>query len=101
MKKILPALLLIIGFYPAITVAQDTSPPCSTAAHHQFDFWLGDWEVFGPADTIVGYNRVIGMLNGCVIQENWQSKGPYTGTSYNYYDSVVGIISKIFNARCW
>ena len=28
--------------------------PVPTAAHHQFDFWLGEWEVLDLAGQVVG-----------------------------------------------
>ena len=39
--------------------AQDAKPaPCSAPEHRQFDFWLGDWEVKGPAGKVAGRNMV-------------------------------------------
>ena len=60
---------------------------CDTPEGHQFDFWVGEWDVYGPADTIVGYNTIKKIQGGCILQENWRSgSSAYTGTSYNFYN---------------
>lgn len=59
---------------------------CASAQYKQFDFWVGDWEVFDPKGKKVGENRVIKVLGGCAIQEHWVSVGRSRGYSYNIYD---------------
>ena len=77
-------ILFIAVFISGSLFAQNA---CDTPEGHQFDFWVGEWEVFGPADTIVGYNSIIKMQDGCILRENWRSgSGSYTGTSYNFYN---------------
>ena len=62
--------------------------PCSSKEYKQFDFWLGNWEVFDVKNKLIGTNRVVKMPNACAIQENWASTpGPSLGTSYNYYNA--------------
>ncbi|MGZ3445268.1 MAG: hypothetical protein ACXWLG_06895, partial [Myxococcaceae bacterium] len=46
-------------------------PPCSTAGHRQFDFWVGDWEVQTPKGTAAGENKVEKILDGCALRESW------------------------------
>jgi len=54
--------------------AQDAKPaPCSAAEHRQFDFWLGDWEVKGPAGKVAGRNSISSTHNGCVVVESWKA----------------------------
>jgi tetratricopeptide (TPR) repeat protein len=61
--------------------------PCKTPEYHQFDFWLGDWEVQDPAGNVVGHNAVTAEQDGCLIVEHWAATGgAQTGTSFNYYD---------------
>lgn len=68
--------------------AQDAKPaPCSAPEHRQFDFWLGDWEVRGPAGKVAGYNTITSMHNGCVLAESWKGNGGVTGSSFNVYDA--------------
>lgn len=82
--------LLSLGMLPA--VAQDAeapSPPCSEAAFHQFDFWLGDWEVTAPDGTFAGNNKITREENGCLILERWTSANGGTGQSYNFYNPAT------------
>jgi len=69
--------------------AQDAKPaPCSAAEHRQFDFWLGDWEVKGPAGKVAGRNSISSIHGGCVLYESWKGIGGVTGTSFNVYDAA-------------
>ncbi len=62
-------------------------PPCSTAEHRQFDFWLGEWEV-REAGKVAGINRITRILGGCALREEWSGASGTTGTSLNMYDAV-------------
>jgi hypothetical protein len=59
-------------------------PPCATPLHRQFDFWIGTWDVTGPAGTFAGTNRIEPADGGCALTESWSSaRGDYTGRSLN------------------
>ncbi|GAB3100696.1 hypothetical protein [Lysobacter terrae] len=62
---------------------------CEAAEHRQFDFWLGEWEVFGGprGDTRVGTNRIERSENGCWLVEHWQGASGNHGTSTNAWDA--------------
>ena len=62
---------------------------CGTAAHRQFDFWLGDWEVASPQGAPAGTNRVEHILEGCALQEHWEASDGSKGTSLSSYDAVT------------
>jgi hypothetical protein len=63
------------------------SPPgCTAPEHRQFDFWLGDWIVQGPAGKILGENHITSLHKGCVLFENWTGTGGFTGSSLNVYE---------------
>jgi hypothetical protein len=67
--------------------AQDAKPaPCSAPEHRQFDFWLGEWEVRGPAGKVAGQNSIASTHGGCVVLESWKGTGGVTGSSFNVYD---------------
>jgi hypothetical protein len=70
------------------TTGKPPSPPgsCTSVEYRQFDFWIGDWEVYRPDGKPAGTNRIRRILGGCVIQENWSGVGGSSGTSYNIYD---------------
>ncbi len=46
------------------------APACDTPQHHQFDFWLGDWQVFDATDKLVAFDRVEKRYDGCVVEQN-------------------------------
>ena len=67
--------------------AQDAKPaPCSAPEHRQFDFWIGDWDVKGPAGKVAGHNVITSIHGGCVVLERWKGAGGVTGSSFNVYD---------------
>jgi hypothetical protein len=85
------ASLLLLLLTSTTLYSQNPGPaPCSSPEYHQFDFWIGDWEVWGQADTVVGYNQVEQILGTCVIMENWTGKGGSTGKSFNLYNQRTG-----------
>lgn len=61
--------------------------PCCSKNYRQFDFWLGDWNVYDTLGSKIGENLVVALQDHCVLQENWKSKNS-TGTSYNYFNSL-------------
>ena len=47
--------------------------PCDSGNEfHQFDFWVGEWDVHDAAGTLVGQNRISRREKGCVLLEEWQ-----------------------------
>jgi hypothetical protein len=81
---IIPLILLCIN----TTAQQPPTKPCSTdTIFRQFDFWIGDWEVFGVKGK-AGDSKIERILDSCVILENWTSaKQGYTGKSFNTYNA--------------
>ena len=65
--------------------AADTG--CPDARSHQFDFWIGNWEVTNADDTVAGHNRIEPILDGCVLQETWAGVSGSAGTSLNFFDT--------------
>jgi uncharacterized protein DUF1579 len=79
---------------PAASAAPATKP-CTGPEFHQFDFWIGDWELtvrgrnsptsdqWGEAK---GQQHVESILSGCAIAEHFSADGPGTpwaGASYS------------------
>jgi hypothetical protein len=67
--------------------------PCENLpAARQFDFWIGEWDVYPTANPNVkaGVNKITRKSSGCVIEEDWESTGPHNGVSLNYFDPVTG-----------
>lgn len=66
---------------------QNQKAPCDTEKHNEFNFWVGDWNVYNTKGALIGTNKILKMQSNCVMQENWESKtSPNKGTSYNYVD---------------
>jgi hypothetical protein len=61
--------------------------PCRTdSLFHQFDFWIGTWDVrvaAGPAGT----NEITSLLDQCLVLENWTDRFGGQGKSMNFYDT--------------
>jgi len=69
------------------TYAQATG--CSEPAHHEFDFWLGEWDVTdNSSGNFAGNNTIQNMEGGCMLLESWVGASGSTGTSVNYYNPI-------------
>jgi hypothetical protein len=44
--------------------------PCADRKSHQFDFWIGEWNVTADGKP-AGTNSIQPILDGCVLQETW------------------------------
>lgn len=92
-KRILSLLLLPLALFaqqsqPATFVAPVNPPPQRPPVNHDFDFWIGDWEVTVRATgKLAGYNKIEARHGGRVLVENYTSIGAYTGMSLNGYDA--------------
>ena len=78
------------GEQAAQTPAQP-QPVCeSNSKFNDFDFWLGEWNVYSNDATrqFQGSNSVTKQHQNCLIMENWTSAQGGTGSSMNYYDAV-------------
>lgn len=80
------------NFKQAMVIVDKSIRPCMYEAVYQhFDFWLGEWEVYGNADKtgpLSGHNSITKTELGCLIMEQWQGASGSTGTSMNYYDGL-------------
>lgn len=73
----------------ASSVEKILKPCLNTEGYRQFDFWLGEWDVFAGSQQ-VGYNNVKALQQGCVVEENWEATGGRgTGQSFNFYNPVT------------
>ncbi len=74
------------------TGASAPAKPCDDAAHREFDFWVGTWEVSRPDGAAAGRNKIERVLDGCALLESWESaSGPYRGHSLNTFDARRGV----------
>ena len=72
--RIVSAVMLFAGnnLRSARVFADPTPPaPCAAPVYRQFDFWVGDWDVFEVGGSIqVAHARVDVVLDGCVLRED-------------------------------
>ena len=76
---------LTIALFDVGAVAAQTKPDCSDEKSHQFDFWIGEWEVYSD-EQLAGHNSIEPIVDGCVLQETWQGSSGSAGTSFNFYN---------------
>jgi hypothetical protein len=74
-------LLLACGIVPA----EETTGRCAGEKSHQFDFWIGEWEVHAGG-KLAGTNSIRPILDGCVLQESWSGAQGSAGSSFNFYN---------------
>jgi hypothetical protein len=54
--------------------------------HHQFDFWIGKWDVTNTGDhKPAGSSLIESLYGGCTLRENWRETG-FNGGSLNTYN---------------
>ena len=63
--------------------------PCMADPHaREFDFWVGDWDVYQTGTSnLVGHNLIQIIADGCGLLENWTNLGNRTGKSINFIDA--------------
>lgn len=78
MKIIVALAALFLGS----TLSAQT-PPAPPPEARQFDFWVGEWEVFSPDGKKQGENRIERMAGGWGLLENWTGADGSDGKSLN------------------
>ncbi len=97
LRRCLSAIALVALNVPAMSQTpsapppRPAAPPCQDAESRQFDFWIGDWDVFDPAGKPVGVNRIAPVYGNCFLHESWKGNGNFEGQSFNRYDAARGV----------
>lgn len=107
MKRMMFAAAAALGgaaLAPAVAQDAPPSPPppaCATEAapYRDFDFWIGDWEVFDLDGVKLGDNRVSRREDGCLLLEEWTSVRGGAGTSLNLVDPQTGRWRQVWMSR--
>ena len=76
-KTLLAAAALAIAATPALA---QTAPaaPCQEPERRQFDFWVGNWDVYPTGqEVLVARSTIEKLYGGCAVRENWK---PLKGT---------------------
>lgn len=84
--------LLVGAIYGIANPAQAASGgSCDTPSHHQFDFWIGEWDVYRPDNNqLVAHSKIEKLYAGCAVRENWMPLAGAGGGSLNSYRPKTG-----------
>jgi ketosteroid isomerase-like protein len=74
---------------PAAAAQTQPAAPCAAPENRQFDFWVGDWDVydFGGMKQVAQI-RVDRLLGGCVVREQYEDTTGKMGQSLSAYDAA-------------
>jgi len=83
-------LLLALVLFPLFSLSQNSQRPrcADQPVYQQFDFWVGEWNVFAVNGQQAGTSKVERLLDSCVLLENWYSAGGSSGKSFNAYNGA-------------
>ncbi len=90
MRKFIIVVTLLMASSAAFAQDQPAAGPCDGALFRQFDFWVGDWDVFDQEGQQVGTNSIAIEEKGCLLVERWTDRQGNTGQSYNFVDHTTG-----------
>jgi hypothetical protein len=99
-RRIVAASLCVIAG-TAAAAAQPAPPPgCVEEVHDDFDFWVGEWNVYAPdGGPYQGHNSIVKTHGGCLVTEHWQGAGGSSGDSMNFYDPLEGAWRQVWVSR--
>jgi len=100
-------------FTSIISEAKANAYPCMNNAHNrEFDFWVGQWNVYQTGtDYQVGKSKIENVSGGCLILENWMAVGnpdegksmnfvnPKTGKWEQHYMGIAGVSQNYYNGE--
>jgi hypothetical protein len=80
-------LCVLLAGIPTASWSQSSPPPtCITEQYRQFDFWVGQWDVYDPrSNQLVAHSNIEKLYDGCAIRENWEPLNGKGGGSLNSY----------------
>ena len=77
-------------FKDLVTTLDKKRRPCIYSANaRQFDFWIGEWDVFNPQGQKAGNSIIQQFAEGCGVLENWTSALGGNGKSINFFDPAT------------
>lgn len=96
MLSVLVPLFLSQAAPQTVPQTPPATPPapasCNEDVHGQFDFWVGEWDVFpNGSERITASSRIERLHNGCAVVEHWMPLSGRSGTSLNHVDRRTGI----------
>src|SRR5262245_43710801 len=89
-KAFVSIFVVQVASLTGVLAEKRTAPPqtCENPARHQWDFWIGDWDVFEvDGVTRAARVRVDRSLDGCVLHETYEDPAGLRGQSFSIYDA--------------
>lgn len=90
--------LALISLGPSVSERWVADRPCGSSAYHQFDFWLGTWEIEqeilqadGSYARFPARNRVEYAASGCALVEHWRGIVQFYWERMDAPDSLYGL----------
>jgi hypothetical protein len=86
-------LAMVAALMAGAAASAQNKPPagCDTPQSHQWDFWVGKWEVRpNGANKVIAHSLIEKRYSGCAIRENWMPIGKEVaggGGSLSLYDT--------------
>lgn len=81
--------------------ALSSKPPCDSPIHHQFDFWLGDWQVFdAKTSQLIAMDHIEKQFEGCAVLQRmtWVSD-QFRNPHYKY--RLAGMSLNVVRGDQW
>ena len=64
-------LFFVVFVFSFLNASAQSDCACCTDYHKQFDFWIGEWNVYDTTGHKVGENSIVKLEKGCIINEHW------------------------------
>lgn len=82
--------LALLGTAFQLPAATSAGTACAHPESRQFDFWVGNWEVYDRAapQQVVAHVDVERILGGCVLHERYSDVNGLKGESFSIYDAT-------------
>jgi ketosteroid isomerase-like protein len=76
---------------PAPQSESSISAACRAPQYRQFNFWLGDWDVFDVGSPArVAQARITSVMDGCAVREQYDQNDGTKGESFSSYNASTG-----------
>ena len=90
-------LALLLAFVATVAyVAPQDGANTPSPKSGQFDFWVGDWNVYDATGNKVGENTIESVEGGAAILESWVNVREQTGTSFSYFDQQRAVWRQVW-----
>lgn len=100
-------LIFVIMLNPIITFnPQSNSSKCNSEEFHQFDFWIGEWDINqkiiqkdGSWLETSAQTSVTSILNGCALEEHWKGDVRFFWLGMEKVETMEGFSFRYYNEK--